>query len=107
MIARMAETMRGKMKTRWTLGARSTRAALGAGRPNAPQPDQMAVTGRMQFIASVLRPDRCAVGQDDMADRGTGSHSSSSAHMGVRREISYAVRFQARCRLNCVGTMPK
>ena len=34
-----------------------------------------------------------------MADRGTGS-PSSSAHMGVRREISYAVRFQCVIKSN-------
>ena len=97
---REGRACRGRLGARchdWP-GARSTRAALGAGRPNAPARSD----GRDGRDAiHCVRTHRCAVGQDDMADRGTGSlSSSSSAHMGVRREISYAVRFQCVIKSN-------
>ena len=96
---REGRACRGRLGARcpdWP-GARSTRAALGAGRPNAPARSD----GRDGKDAiHCVRTHRCAVGQDDMADRGTGSLSSSCAHMGVRREISYAVRFQCVIKSN-------
>ena len=95
---REGRACRGRLGARchdWP-GARSTRAALGAGRPNAPAwSDGRDGRGAIHCV----RTHRCAVGQDDMADRGTGSHSSS-AHMGVRREISYGVRFQCVIKSN-------
>ena len=72
--------------------ARSTRAALGAGRPNAPQPGQMAVTGGVQFIASVHTGAPSA--------RTTWRTGERAASPPPPRTWAHAVRFQCVIKSN-------